>query len=472
VTGCLSYMRAPMYSATSSYAKRTSVRSVAGAPSTGTSCVNSVMAGAVRQTSSSSTPSTRTGSASRAAWAIGAAEWSYGAAACAPEHRKFPVTPLRKGTHMRAHPCIFAVMTLVACGGGSGGGSTEPPVPNTPTAVTVVSGSGGRATVSMPAAAAQVVQVTDAAGRPVAGVPVTFAVTAGDGWVAPETATTDGAGNASTTWYLGPRPGTAQSLRASLAGGINATFTATADPLVAGTKYTGALQYVDFTAGTLPLIVSAPHGGTLQPASIPNRTGPNASTVRDANTEVLAEDIHAAFATRTGGTPHTIIVRLHRIKLDANREIVEAAEGNPIAERTWREYHGFIEAAREAVLAQHGRGFYIDLHGHGHAIQRLELGYMLSASELAGTDAALNAPAMVQKSSIRTLATAGPRTHAELLRGQHSLGTLLEARGFPSVPSTQQPNPGSDPYFSGGYNTGRHSSRNGGTIDGVQIEAT
>jgi hypothetical protein len=367
---------------------------------------------------------------------------------------------------MNAYISILAGLALVACGSGS----TEPPVPNTPAAIAVVSGSGERATVATALTASQVVRVTDAADRPVAGATVTFTVTAGDGWTAPVTATTNASGQASTTWYMGPRPGTPQSLRAQVAGGIEVAFSATADPLVPGTKYTGALQYVDFTAGTLPVIVSAPHGGTLQPASIPNRT--TGTTVRDTNTELLAEDIHAAFATRAaGGTPHTIIVRLHRLKLDANREIVEAAAGNPIAERTWREYHGFIEAAREAVLAQHGRGFYIDLHGHGHAIQRLELGYMLTSSDLAGTDAALNLPAMVTKSSVRTLAETGLLTHAELVRGQHSLGTLLEGRGFPSVPSTQQPNPGSDPFFSGGYNTGRHGSRDGGTIDGVQIEA-
>jgi N-formylglutamate amidohydrolase len=367
---------------------------------------------------------------------------------------------------MNAHLSLLVGLALVACGGGG----TEP-VPNTPAAMTIVSGSGERATVATAPATAQVVRVTDAAGRPVAGANITFTVTAGGGWTTPVTATTDGSGLASTTWYLGPRPGTQQSLRAQT-GAVEANFNATADPLVPGTRYTGALQYVDFTAGTLPVIVSAPHGGTLQPASIPNRTGPNATTVRDTNTELLAEDIHAAFATpATGSTPHTIIVRLHRVKLDANREVVEAAEGNPIAERTWREYHGFIDAAREAVLAQHGRGFYIDLHGHGHPIQRLELGYMLTASDLAGTDAALNTPAMVTKSSVRTLAETGLLTHAEVVRGPHSLGTLLEGRGFPTVPSTQQPSPGSDPYFSGGYNTGRHGSRNGGTIDGVQIEA-
>jgi hypothetical protein len=370
---------------------------------------------------------------------------------------------------VRKQISLLAGMSLLACGSGSP--SSPPVVDNTPAAIAVVSGSGVSATVATSPTVSQVARVTDAAGRPVAGVSVTFSVTAGGGWVTDATAATDAAGQAGTTWYLGPRPGETQTLSASATGGLQATFTATGDPLVPGTTYYGANQYVEFRAGDLPLIVSAPHGGTLQPATLPNRSGPNATTVRDTNTDILAEDIGDAFATRTVGRPHVIIVRLHRVKLDANREIVEAAEGNRIAERTWHEYHGFIEAAAAQVSASRGRGFYIDLHGHGHTIQRLELGYMLSAAELAGDDATLNSSSLVQKSSVRTLATAGLTPHAGLLRGATSMGTLFEARGFPSVPSTAQPHPGGAPYFSGGYNTGRHGSRAGGVIDGVQIEA-
>jgi hypothetical protein len=57
------------------------------------------------------------------------------------------------------------------------------------------------------------------------------------------------------------------------------------------------------------------------------------------------------------------------------------------------------------------------------------------------------------------------------LHGSYSLGTLVEARGYRSVPSVFDPFPLSgESYFSGGYNTGRHGSSGGGTIDGVQIE--
>jgi hypothetical protein len=38
------------------------------------------------------------------------------------------------------------------------------------------------------------------------------------------------------------------------------------------------------------------------------------------------------------------------------------------------------------------------------------------------------------------------------------------------VPSPGDPDPGGAAYFSGGYNTWRHGSREGGTVSGIQVE--
>lgn len=114
------------------------------------------------------------------------------------------------------------------------------------------------------------------------------------------------------------------------------------------------------------------------------------------------------------------------------------------------------------------------MHGHAHAIQRIELGYLLSKNELQLPDTTLNTNTYIEKSSIRTLVGLNIQnfSHSELLRGQHSFGTIIVNKGFPCVPSSSNPFPqGSEPYFSGGYNTQRHSSRdNNGKIDGIQIE--
>lgn len=238
---------------------------------------------------------------------------------------------------------------------------------------------------------------------------------------------------------------------------------------IPGRSYFGRNQYIEYIAGDLPILLSAPHGGYLTPEEIPDRSW--GVTDQDRRTQELARAIGDSVYARTGGYAHIIICRLHRSKLDANREIVEAAQGNPHAQQAWYEYHNFIEGAKGTVAEDYDRGFYIDLHGHGHEMQRLELGYLLRSSDLELSDVQLEHPDYVNKSSIRTLALEADSGFAALVRGPTSLGGLLEQRGYPSVPSPAHVHPGGQPYFSGGYNTARHGSRDGGPISGVQIEA-
>ena len=225
----------------------------------------------------------------------------------------------------------------------------------------------------------------------------------------------------------------------------------------------GRNNYIEYIPGDLPIVISVPHGGALTPASIPDRTIGTSTT--DLNTIDLGRAISAALASRSARAPHLVIVHLRRTKLDANREIVEAAAGNADAIQAWNEYHAFIEQAMSAVRLGSGTGLYIDLHGHGHAKQRLELGYLLSASTLDGTNAQLDAAAVASASSLRLIAQASPLLFSDLLRGPASLGGFLQP-DVASVPSPSIPTPGADDYFSGGYSTSRHTA----TLPGLQIE--
>ncbi len=235
-----------------------------------------------------------------------------------------------------------------------------------------------------------------------------------------------------------------------------------------GHSYFDAHQYIQYIAGDLPVIISAPHGGSITPDNIPDRT--YGTMVTDSYTMETAMAIFHAFKDLTGHYPHVIICRLKRTKLDANRPIDEAAQGNTTAEQAWRDYHNFIEIAKDSVTHKTGQGFYIDLHGHGHSKKRLELGYLLSASELRSPS--LNRPDLMNKSSFRHLSGIARDDFDLLLRGAHSLGTLFDVEGYPAVPSLHDTAPQvNDPYFSGGYSTQRHGSLQGGVIDGVQLEA-
>lgn len=240
-----------------------------------------------------------------------------------------------------------------------------------------------------------------------------------------------------------------------------------------GQTYFGTSDYIEYHAGDLPIIVSAPHGGYLIPPTIPDRNCTGCVTGRDSRTQELIRDIDSAVQVLFGGHPHIIINRLARIKLDANREIVEAASGDMEAETAWAEYHAFLQAAKDSSKVNFGSALYIDLHGHGHTIQRIELGYLLSRSRLQDTDATLDAANRQNSSSLKHLTNVlNPGTSfAEILRGNECMGEFLVEQGYPSTPSASDPAPApADPYFSGGYNTVRHGSRDSSVINSIQFE--
>lgn len=251
------------------------------------------------------------------------------------------------------------------------------------------------------------------------------------------------------------------------------SVTAFSQPYLPGNTYYGAKGYIEYAPGTLPIIISAPHGGDLKPADIPDRVCPDCIIGKDGSTQEILRDVREALFHITGRYPHIVINLLARAKLDANREIVEAACGNADAEQAWYNYNGFIDYASVNTVTDWGKGFYIDVHSHGHAVPRLELGYLLSQGELAASDPLLNMSSFVLQSSIRNLAGSNINsfTHAQLLRGDFALGSMLADKGYRGVPSNDEPYPlSTEDYFNGGYNTHRHTSHNGGTVDGVQIE--
>ena len=130
---------------------------------------------------------------------------------------------------------------------------------------------------------------------------------------------------------------------------------AIAQNTVPGKSYFSNNNYIEYIADNSPFIVSAPHGGDLKPSDIPDRSCTACVTVKDGSTQELARDIANAVYKQTGCFPHIIINRLHRIKLDANREIVEAALGNPQAEQAWLAFQSYIDSAKTQITKQIGR---------------------------------------------------------------------------------------------------------------------
>ncbi|HEY2574500.1 MAG TPA: hypothetical protein VGH65_10530 [Verrucomicrobiaceae bacterium] len=227
--------------------------------------------------------------------------------------------------------------------------------------------------------------------------------------------------------------------------------------------------YIKYWPGDLPIVISAPHGGTKKPGDIPDRS--SGVTVLDGYSAALATAIRDAMRQRFGRAPHLVICELARTKVDCNRDIAEGSQGNKKSEQVWHEYHNFIDEAEKAALAKNPHGMYFDIHSHGHEKKRVEIGYLLKKEDLAMSDEQLNAdPKIAARTSIRSLDQLSPASFSDLVRGPTSLGGLLESHGIPAVPSPTAILEKDDPYFNGAYDVLAHGSRDKNQLDGAQLE--
>lgn len=236
-------------------------------------------------------------------------------------------------------------------------------------------------------------------------------------------------------------------------------------PIGEGEVEYGERSFIKFVGGSMPLIISVPHDGHLEPSDIPIRK--YGTFDRDIRTHDFSLSLYNSIKQITGKAPYLIISRLHRNRLDLNRDIVEGAQGNKDAIKHYNEYHGFIERAK-CLIGK--KGLFIDFHGHAHEKQRLEIGYMLSGSELNKSDYELNYFNYEGSSSIRNLVARSKFNFANILRGDSSMGYFMEDNLVSAIPSDMNPSPNGDPYFNGGYNTKLYGSIESGEFNSMQFE--
>ncbi|KGL64168.1 T9SS type A sorting domain-containing protein [Polaribacter sp. Hel1_85] len=283
-------------------------------------------------------------------------------------------------------------------------------------------------------------------------------------------------------------------------------------------------KYIEYIPGTMPVIISAPHGGTLTGSELSTRgcgTGE-----MDDNTDILIREIQKKCFDQFGVYPYIIINNLRRNKLDPNRNKSVATCSNTNVYEYFDAYHDFIDAASADITAKFGKGLYIDLHGQSHVLPRIEAGYNLTSSSYDEdlNNSSTNATEL-SRVTIKNLINNNLQnlTFEDLVRGSHSLGGLLQTTGgseydaldhsdkdkygnvlncsrdvgYRTVPShigdgnqgnCDDTNPGNNDYFLGDYYSNiRHGSGSvsyantvvggggnvnggGGTIDGIMTE--
>ena len=230
-------------------------------------------------------------------------------------------------------------------------------------------------------------------------------------------------------------------------------------------------DFVEFRKGNIPLIIVSPHGGDLKPKWIENRDCSGSVITKDLYTLDIAFQIENEL-NKMGYQPFIVYAKIHRIKLDLNRSLQTSHCEDDTSNELWQLFHDQIFSFRQQVINNYKRGLLIDIHGHGHPIQRIELGYLITSQklrELSGDETFLQH----NETSINSLIENHPENKklGDLLFGDNALGSLLSKNGFPTVPSSTDRAPRSgEPFFSGGTNTKNYGSKYQNGVDAIQLE--
>ena len=211
--------------------------------------------------------------------------------------------------------------------------------------------------------------------------------------------------------------------------------------------------------GTLPIILTAPHGGRETiPGIEPRHDKTNVEAYgkwggfqrgTDTNTDILAQRIAAEIAKLTGKKPYLVVARFSRTYIDANRP-PELALDSPEARPYYDTYHRSVRRFIDEILGNYPAGLLIDVHGQGKDPDAL----------MRGT---INGRAVE-----RLLRRAG----VEAVTGPNGIYGQLETNGFKVFPGNDVPPGGrsEDAGFNGGYTVFIYGSHNRTGIDAIQME--
>jgi N-formylglutamate amidohydrolase len=201
-------------------------------------------------------------------------------------------------------------------------------------------------------------------------------------------------------------------------------------------------------AGTLPIILSAPHGGRLPIPNVPLRRGVGVAqfaTERDSNTDELAQKIAIRLDHKLGARPYLIIALFDRKYLDANRARALAYESRE-ARPFYDAYHRAVLEGCEAVRKRWGRGLLLDIHGQGSEPDAI----------FRGTDNGRSVTAL-------------ERQHSRgALNGEKSIFGQLASKGYKIIPPVGSREP--ERRYTGGYTTQTYGSYRDTGIDAIQLE--
>lgn len=210
-------------------------------------------------------------------------------------------------------------------------------------------------------------------------------------------------------------------------------------------------KYLTYGNGNSPIILSAPHGGNIKPLDIPYRKQGNRS--KDTYTRRLIQKVSNLLTEK----PYYIYSNIHRSRVDLNRNIKEAAQGNKKAELVWYAWNKTLAGFTKDVILDYGKGLYIDIHSHNNSDQ-FQVGYGLPVKDYID----LKSGWEIKKHSTLFTLTNPLISEKTLCFGTGSIIDTLQYRNYKVlIPEND------NDYLNGGYNIKKFS---GHGIGAIQIE--
>jgi len=212
-----------------------------------------------------------------------------------------------------------------------------------------------------------------------------------------------------------------------------------------------AKSLVEVQTGTLPIIITAPHGGTEKVPGVPERMGVGVkqfATVRDTGTDKLARAFAADVERQLGKKPWLIVAKFDRKYVDANRAADQAYEVKE-AKAYYDAYHAPLVAALKAVKEKHGYGILLDVHGQGKYPDAI----------LRGTQNGKSVVLLRQRHGYAAVA------------GKNSILGRFERTGNKVLPRSDAGEKAKEETgYTGGFTVGNYGSHSAYAIDAIQLE--
>ncbi|HEX3146515.1 MAG TPA: N-formylglutamate amidohydrolase [Gemmataceae bacterium] len=201
--------------------------------------------------------------------------------------------------------------------------------------------------------------------------------------------------------------------------------------------------------GTLPIIISAPHGGRTPLAAVAERRGHGVDkfvVVLDGNTAELADKLFTQIEKKMGGKPYLVVAHFERKFIDVNRP-ADGAYEDAKAKPFYDAYHKALAEFSKEVQKDWGRGLLLDIHGQG-----------------ADADAVFRGTA--NGTTVKALTDRFGKT---ALTGPKSILGQLDKQGFKVIPANDSTEK-EDSRFNGGHTVRTYGSHDGQAIDAIQLE--